>query len=106
MLPVSTDTRQRATGVEHFANETESLIGADILISVSDLLGGLILVYRCWVIWGKNTLVIILPLLTALAGFGEYVSAPPSSPQHFRHLALQPTSHAHPIACKIGRAHV
>ena len=90
--------------MEHFANETESLIGADILISVSDLLGGLILVYRCWVIWGKNTLVVLLPLLTALAGFGEYIS-PPFSLQHSPHPALPLTSHACPIACIVVVAH-
>ncbi|EJF59590.1 hypothetical protein BD309DRAFT_854657 [Dichomitus squalens] len=45
------------------------LLGADILISFCDLLGDLILLYRCWVIWGKNYWIIIAPLVTAGAGF-------------------------------------
>ncbi|KAI0754396.1 hypothetical protein C8Q80DRAFT_1226442 [Daedaleopsis nitida] len=57
------------TGVEGFANETPQLIGADILISLSDFVGDLILVYRCWVIWNKSFWVVFLPLLTATAGF-------------------------------------
>ena len=62
---------QNATGVDHFADETMPLLGADILISFCDLLGDLILLYRCWVIWGKNHWVVAFPLLTATVGFGE-----------------------------------
>ena len=62
---------QHETGVvEGFANETKALIGADLLISLCDLLGDFILMYRCWVLWGKNYWVIVLPSLTAVAGFG------------------------------------
>ncbi|PIL23333.1 hypothetical protein GSI_14644 [Ganoderma sinense ZZ0214-1] len=59
-----------ATGVDHFADETMPLLGADILISFCDLLGDLILLYRCWVIWDKNHWVVAFPLVTATAGFG------------------------------------
>lgn len=52
-----------------YADETLPLVGADILISVSDLLGDFVLLYRCWIIWGKNYWVILVPLLTAVAGF-------------------------------------
>ncbi len=58
-------------GVQGFADETAELVGADLLISLSDFLGDLVLLYRCWVIWGKNFWVVLLPLLTAAAGFGE-----------------------------------
>lgn len=30
----------------------------------------MVLLYRCWLVWGKNYYIIILPFLTALAGFG------------------------------------
>ncbi|RPD75645.1 hypothetical protein L226DRAFT_462167 [Lentinus tigrinus ALCF2SS1-7] len=59
-----------STGVDGFANETKPLIGADILISLCDLLGDFILLYRCWIVWDRRYCVIILPVLTALAGFG------------------------------------
>lgn len=45
-------------------------MGADFLISFTDLVGDLVLVYRCWMLWGKNYYVVILPLLSAFAGFG------------------------------------
>lgn len=50
-------------------------MGADFLISFTDLVGDLVLVYRCWMLWGKNYYVVILPLLSAFAGFG--------TPSHF-----------------------
>ncbi|KAI0296488.1 hypothetical protein B0F90DRAFT_1819923 [Multifurca ochricompacta] len=56
-------------GVNHYADETNPLIGADLLISVADLIGDAILIYRCWLIWGKNYFVIIIPSLCAVAGF-------------------------------------
>ncbi|KAI0654421.1 hypothetical protein C8Q70DRAFT_1087524 [Cubamyces menziesii] len=59
----------RDTGVDGYANETKPLVGADILISLTDLIGDVVLVYRCWVIWERNYWIIILPLLTAIAGF-------------------------------------
>ena len=61
---------QQATGVENFADETMPLVGADVLISFCDLLGDLLLLYRCWVIWGKNYWIVFTPLVTAGAGFG------------------------------------
>ncbi|KAH9852244.1 hypothetical protein C2E23DRAFT_921780 [Lenzites betulinus] len=62
-------TTLRDTGVDGYADETLPLVGADILISVSDLLGDFVLLYRCWIIWGKNYWVILVPLFTAVAGF-------------------------------------
>ena len=32
--------------------------------------------YRCWVLWGKNFWVVLLPSLTAIAGFSTYFSSP------------------------------
>ena len=49
------------------------LVGADVLISFCDLLGDLILLYRCWVIWGKNYWIVFAPLVTAGAGFGRSI---------------------------------
>ena len=57
--------------MENFADETMPLVGADVLISFCDLLGDLILLYRCWVIWGKNYWIVFTPLVTASAGFGR-----------------------------------
>ncbi|KAI0676374.1 hypothetical protein C8Q78DRAFT_987045 [Trametes maxima] len=62
-------TTLRDTGFEGFANETKPLVGADILISLSDLLGDFVLLYRCWIVWGRNYWVVLLPFLTAVAGF-------------------------------------
>ncbi|TFK92332.1 hypothetical protein K466DRAFT_236142 [Polyporus arcularius HHB13444] len=79
-------------GVEGFADETAELVGADLLISLSDFLGDLVLLYRCWVIWGKNFWVVLLPLLTAAAGFGCIVVV-----AHWI-LTLSPTSPVPPAA--------
>ncbi|KAI0355982.1 hypothetical protein OH77DRAFT_1495782 [Trametes cingulata] len=62
-------TTLRDTGVTGFADETKVLVGADILISLSDLFGDFVLLYRCWIIWGRNIWVVLLPFLTAVAGF-------------------------------------
>ncbi|KAI0292629.1 hypothetical protein B0F90DRAFT_1645372 [Multifurca ochricompacta] len=62
-------TTLQVNGVDHFADETNPLLGADLLISVADLIGDAILIYRCWLIWGKNYFVIIIPSLCAVAGF-------------------------------------
>ncbi|KAI0922509.1 hypothetical protein AcV5_009462 [Taiwanofungus camphoratus] len=62
-------TTLQATGVPNFANETKKLFGADILISLTDFFGDMVLIYGCWLVWGRNYYVIILPFLTALAGF-------------------------------------
>jgi len=45
-------------------------MGADFLISFTDLVGDMVLLYRCWMLWDKNYYVIILPLLSAVGGFG------------------------------------
>ena len=56
-----------------FAFETNMLLGADLMISVCDLLGDVILIYRCWVMWGRSYWVVVLPGLSAAAGFGKFV---------------------------------
>lgn len=63
-------TTLESTGVDGYSAETPGLMGADFLISFTDLIGDLVLVYRCWMLWGKNYYVVILPLLSAFAGFG------------------------------------
>ncbi|KAG2072813.1 hypothetical protein BDR04DRAFT_1095986 [Suillus decipiens] len=57
------------TGVDGYSAETPGLMGADFLISFTDLVGDLVLIYRCWMLWGKNYHVVILPLLSSFAGF-------------------------------------
>ena len=61
---------QRSIGVDGYANETHALVGADIFISLCDLIGDYILIYWCWMMWGRNYWIVILPSLTAIAGFG------------------------------------
>ncbi|KAK7683148.1 hypothetical protein QCA50_013821 [Cerrena zonata] len=61
--------RLGATGVPDFAAETMPLFASDIFISLIDFVGDLVLLYRCWMVWGKNGWVIILPFLTAASGF-------------------------------------
>ena len=58
--------------MQGFAAETKPLVGADLLISLADMIGDSILIYRCWAIWGKNHLVIIIPSLCAVGGFSAY----------------------------------
>ncbi|KAG2030042.1 hypothetical protein BDR03DRAFT_975101 [Suillus americanus] len=62
--------------LSEFNDETPALMGANLLSSVADLVGDLLLIYRCWLLWGKNSYVIILPLLTALGGFGCILPIP------------------------------
>lgn len=69
--PIQTDDEQAARGVKGYANETTQLVGADIFLSLCDLLGDYILIYRCWVLWGRNYWIVALPSLCAVAGFGE-----------------------------------
>lgn len=57
-----------STGVDGYANETMPLLGADILVSVADFLGDVVLIYRCWMIWAHAPIVVILPFLAALGG--------------------------------------
>ncbi|KAG0704845.1 hypothetical protein DFH29DRAFT_848539 [Suillus ampliporus] len=59
-----------------FANETPALMGANLMISVVDFIGDLLLLYRCWLVWEKRFYVIVLPLLTAFGGFGCILPIP------------------------------
>ncbi|KAG2134583.1 uncharacterized protein EDB93DRAFT_1092686 [Suillus bovinus] len=74
-----------------FGNETPALIGANLMISVVDVIGDLLLLYRCWLICGKNLYVIVLPLLTALGGFGCILPVPSLV------LSIDPTSPVPPV---------
>jgi len=60
-----------ANGVPNYADETKPLFGADILISLTDFIGDMFLLWRCWVVWEGNFYVLILPFLTSLAGFAS-----------------------------------
>ncbi|EJF59554.1 hypothetical protein BD309DRAFT_1031064 [Dichomitus squalens] len=62
-------TTLAAKGVDGYANETTQLVGADIFLSLCDLLGDYILIYRCWALWGRNYWIIALPSMCAIAGF-------------------------------------
>ena len=62
---------QATTGVTGYARETSQLVAADVLISLCDLLGDYILIYRCWVLWGRNYWVVLVPSLCAVGGFGK-----------------------------------
>ncbi|KAL4066920.1 hypothetical protein V8B97DRAFT_1917119 [Scleroderma yunnanense] len=79
-------------GVNGYANETKPLFGADILISVTDFLGDLVLIYRCWMLYGKNPIVVVVPFLAALAGLACIAGV-----AHFV-ISVTPTSPAPPHA--------
>ncbi|KAI0284113.1 hypothetical protein BC826DRAFT_1109869 [Russula brevipes] len=51
--------------------ETAVLTAADVLIIVTDFIGELILIYRCWLLWSRNHWVIILPIFTAIMSLGD-----------------------------------
>lgn len=46
-------------------------MAANLMISVVDFIGDLLLLYRCWLVWDRQLYVIVLPFLTALGGFGK-----------------------------------
>ncbi|KAH9990911.1 hypothetical protein BJV77DRAFT_1010015 [Russula vinacea] len=56
------------TGVKGFGNQKNGLVGAVLLIAITDFLGELVLIYRCWMLWSKNYVIIFLPTLSAIAG--------------------------------------
>jgi hypothetical protein len=62
---------QSTTGVKGFSLETNELKAADFLITVTDFLGEVILIYRCWLLWSKNYSIIILPSLAAIGSIGK-----------------------------------
>ncbi|TFK53928.1 hypothetical protein OE88DRAFT_1710989 [Heliocybe sulcata] len=62
-------TTLSSTGIPGYANETSKLFGADLLISLADLVGDAVLIYRCWLVWGRSWWVTIFPSITAIAGF-------------------------------------
>jgi hypothetical protein len=78
-----------------FGNETPALMGANLMISVVDVIGDLLLLYRCWLVWEKNFYVIVLPLLTALGGFGELPSI----------FSLDGSAHLHPLCARVHLTH-
>ena len=67
------ETTQSSTPPQ-VANDTANqniLVVSDLLISVTDFIGELILIYRCWLLWSRNYWVIILPSLLSIASIGE-----------------------------------
>ena len=67
-----TNTAQVATG---FNVSTEAIADLDfmlnLLIPITNFICELILVYRCWVLWSRKYLVIILPSLISITSIGE-----------------------------------
>ncbi|KIJ54786.1 hypothetical protein M422DRAFT_64021 [Sphaerobolus stellatus SS14] len=61
-------TTLQSTGVTGYANENQPLWVADLFISLTDFLGDLFLLWRCWLVWGGNYYVLILPFLTSVGG--------------------------------------
>lgn len=80
--------------MDGFANETNVYFGADLLISIADFFGDLILIYRCWLIWNGNYLVTILPLLTSVAGLSESINI------SLHELTQLTCRHAYPSLCR------
>ena len=60
--------------VAGFGNETQPMIGGDLLITLCDLLGNAIILYRGWVLWNKSYRIIILPFLCAISAVGKEFS--------------------------------
>ncbi|KAH9963754.1 hypothetical protein BC827DRAFT_1339731 [Russula dissimulans] len=69
-------TTLSTTGVVGFGNETHEHMAADVFISVTDLIGQLILIVRCWLLWDNNYWVIILPTLCAIGGLACILPIP------------------------------
>jgi hypothetical protein len=77
-----------AKGVKGFGDETNVLIGADLLISITDFIGELILIYRCWLLWSKNYRVIILPSLISISSLGKVLMTNGSELVFTKHFLL------------------
>ena len=71
VLPWHLPPLQKNVGVDGFANETNVYFAADLFISITDFIGDMILLYRCWIIWGGNYYVVILPFLTSAGGLSK-----------------------------------
>ncbi|KAJ7274749.1 hypothetical protein C8J57DRAFT_1312677 [Mycena rebaudengoi] len=72
----------------HISEETHLLVGADTIWLLTDFFSQLLLLYRCYLVWGKSIWVVILPLLIALASIscglavtGLLISISPTAPQ-------------------------
>ncbi|KAI0302497.1 hypothetical protein BC826DRAFT_1144882 [Russula brevipes] len=65
-LEFTSYTLMEHTGPELSRKERAVRIAADALIIVTDFIGELILIYRCWLLWSRNYWVIILPIFTAI----------------------------------------
>ncbi|CAK5266248.1 unnamed protein product [Mycena citricolor] len=50
----------------HIAGETPLLLAADTSFLLADFFGQLVLIYRCYLVWGRNVWAVILPILLAL----------------------------------------
>ena len=59
-------------------NDT-TLAVAHLIILVTDLIGELILIYRCWLLWSRNYWVIIFPSFTLIANIGEALMTIPEN---------------------------
>ncbi|KAJ6632230.1 hypothetical protein B0H10DRAFT_1771350 [Mycena sp. CBHHK59/15] len=51
----------------HISEETPLLAGADLIFSIADFCSQLILINRCYLVWGKAIWVVILPILISFA---------------------------------------
>ncbi|KAI0828629.1 hypothetical protein BC628DRAFT_82895 [Trametes gibbosa] len=61
----------RISGVQGYGiDDKDQQIGADALISLSNFLGDVMLLYRCWFMYKGKYWVAVLPFLTAVAGDG------------------------------------
>ncbi|KAK0499561.1 hypothetical protein EDD18DRAFT_1151691 [Armillaria luteobubalina] len=52
------------------SEETKLLEGADALFYITDFTAEVVLIYRCWLVWGRDYSVTIFPFLMALGALG------------------------------------
>ena len=68
---ISEQPLQNSTGIKGFANISNDIIGASVLVVVSNFFGELILIYRCWVLWSKNYWIVFIPGFTLIVWMGK-----------------------------------
>jgi len=56
------------------STETPLLRAGDILLSITDFTAELVLIYRLWLVWGRNYYIAILPFLMSLAAIASYMA--------------------------------
>ncbi|PBK98883.1 hypothetical protein ARMGADRAFT_1059233 [Armillaria gallica] len=54
---------------EELEVRTSEVPGIDITVAVSTVIADSIMIWRCWIVWGRRWLVVLVPILCLISGF-------------------------------------